>query len=457
MFYAITHSILDKYIYIDYLNLLMHQSLTKYVLGFILLFGSLISSAQNMKQKAIPLEEDSSLDRLMLATANKELVLLGEASHGTHEYYLWRDKISRRLIVEQGFNFIAVEGDFASLYHLNLYVKNLDGAASSAREVLLKLDRWPTWMWANEEVVALAEWLRKHNDKLAQDKKIGFYGMDVYDEWNSKKVVLDLLKTTNQTAYKFVKDQYKCFNPHKGESWSYAHAVNAGKEGCATATKHVVEYIKNNRSNFSKLSDDTYFYLLQNTIVVNNAEEFYRESVASKGHVSWNSRVHHMHGTVNDLLNLYGKNSKGIVWAHNTHIGDAAYSSMRNTGEKNIGQLSRKELGKENVFLIGFTTYEGKVMAGSSWGSQMKEMTIPPAVPNSIEFQLNQIDMESFYLIFDKEDRLEKNLKTIGNRAVGVVYNPRGDSRQFVPTIVPLRYDALFFFKKTSALRVLKH
>ncbi|MCX7549641.1 erythromycin esterase family protein [Xanthomarina sp. F2636L] len=410
-----------------------------------------------MKQKAISLEEDSSLDKLMLATANKELVLLGEASHGTHEYYLWRDKISRRLILEQGFNFIAVEGDFASLYHLNQYVKNLDGAASSAREVLLKLDRWPTWMWANEEVVALAEWLRNHNDKLAQDKKIGFYGMDVYDEWNSKKVVLDLLKTTNHTAYKFVKDQYKCFNPHKGESWNYAHAVHAGKEGCATATKHVVEYIKNNRANFSKLSDDTYFYLLQNTIVVNNAEEFYRESVASKGPVSWNSRVHHMHGTVNDLLNLYGENSKGIVWAHNTHIGDAAYSSMRNTGEKNIGQLSRKELGKDHVFLIGFTTYEGKVMAGSNWGSQMKEMTIPPAVPNSIEFQLNQIDMESLYLIFDKEDRLDKNLKAIGNRAVGVVYNPRGDSRQFVPTIVPLRYDALFFFKKTTALHVLKH
>ncbi|MDX9908219.1 MAG: erythromycin esterase family protein [Mariniphaga sp.] len=428
----------------------------KYFLGFLIILGSMFSSAQNIKQKAIPLDGDASLDRLISAAADKELVLLGEASHGTHEYYLWRDRISRRLIAEQGFSFIAVEGDFASLYHINRYVKNLDGAASSAREVLLKLDRWPTWMWANEEVVALAEWLRNHNDKLPQDKKVGFYGMDVYDEWNSKKVVLDLLKTTNQTAYDYATDQYKCFGPHKGDSWSYAHAVRAGKVDCATATKNVVAYIRNNRNDFPELSDDTYFYLLQNSIVVQNAEEFYRESVASKGDVSWNSRVHHMHGTVNDLLNLYGENSKGIVWAHNTHIGDAEYTSMRNTGAKNIGQLTREGLGNENVLLIGFTTYEGKVMAGPAWGAPMEEMTIPPAVSNSIEYKLNQIDQESFYLIFDKEDRKGKNLRTMGHRAVGVVYNPRGDKRQFVPTIVPLRYDALFFFKKTTALRVLK-
>lgn len=428
----------------------------KYLIGLVLFLSSLFSSAQSFKQKAISLEGTQSLDKLMLETVDKDLVLLGEASHGTHEYYLWRDKISRRLIAEQGFNFIAVEGDFASLYHLNRFVKNLDGAASSAKEVLLRLDRWPTWMWANEEVVALAEWLRKHNDKLPQDKKVGFYGMDVYDEWNSEGEVLDLLKSTNLGAYDYVKEEYSCFNPHIGDSWSYATAVQTGKENCKNATKNVVEYIRNNRSEFSELSDDAYFYLLQNAMVVNNAEEFYRESIASASAVSWNSRVHHMHGTVQDLLNLYGTNSKGIVWAHNTHIGDAAYSSMRNTGETNIGQLTRDKLGSDKVFLIGFTTYQGKVMAGPSWGAPMKEMTIPPAVSNSIEHKLNKIDLDSFYLLFDEEDRKEKNLKVMGNRAVGVVYNPRGDKRQFVPTIVPMRYDALFFFKETTALRVLK-
>lgn len=414
-----------------------------------------LSTAQNFDAKAIPLENESSLDQLIDAAGNKKLVMLGEASHGTHEYYVWRDKISRQLIEKQNFNFIAVEGDFASLYHLNRYVKNMEGAENSAREVLLKLDRWPTWMWANEEVVELAEWLRNHNDNLPQSKKIGFYGMDVYDEWNSKKMVLELLESTDKASFDFVKEEYDCFHPYKGDSWQYARAVKAGKKDCATATKNVVDYIRNNRDRLSALTDDVYFYLLQNAIVFHNAEEFYRESVASKESASWNSRVFHMHETVGDLLSLYGENSKGIVWAHNTHIGDASYTNMRNFGEKNIGQLSRESLGTENVFLIGFTTYQGKVMAARSWGSPMQEMKIPKAISKSLESKLNKIGPESLYVIFDEEDRKEENLKVMGNRAVGVVYNPDGDRRQFVPTLAPLRYDAIMFFKNTTALRVL--
>lgn len=412
-------------------------------------------SAQH-KDKAIPLTPESNLNPLISAAANKKLVMLGEASHGTHEYYLWRDKISRKLVEDHNYNFIAVEGDFASLYELNRYVKNMEGAESSARNVLSKLHRWPTWMWANEEVVALAEWLRKHNDKLPKEKKVGFYGMDVYDEWESKRVVLEILKDLDNNSYKYVQSQYDCFHPHKGDSWKYARAVKGGKESCAQATQTVVDFIRNNRSTFKSLSDDTYFYLLQNAIVVHNAEEFYRESIASEDSVSWNSRVFHMHGTIKDLFSLYGEDSKGIVWAHNTHIGDASYTNMRNFGEKNIGQLSRELFGAENVFLIGFSSYKGKVMAGSSWGARMKEMTIPKAISSSVEAELNKFDMDSFYLLFDERDREDKGLKAKGHRAVGVVYNPQGDRRQFVPTIVPLRYDALIFFKETTALHVLK-
>ena len=414
-----------------------------------------VMTAQNFKEKAIPLENESSLDKLIETSGNKRLVMLGEASHGTHEYYVWRDKISRQLIEKHNFNFIVVEGDFASLYKLNRYVKNMDGAESSAKEVLLKLNRWPTWMWSNEEVVDLAEWLRNYNDSLPQNEKIGFYGMDVYDEWQSKRMVLELLENTNKASFDFVKDQYDCFHPFKGDSWQYARAVKAGKKDCSIATKTVVDYIRNNREALRELPDDIYFYLLQNAIVFHNAEEFYRESVASKGSVSWNSRVFHMHETVVDLLSLYGENSKGIVWAHNTHIGDASYTNMRNSGEKNIGQLSRELLGSENVFLIGFTSYKGKVMAARSWGSPMEEMKIPKAISKSVESKLNDIGPEALYIIFDKKDREERNLKVMGNRAVGVVYDPDRDRRQFVPTLVPLRYDAIIFFKKTTALRIL--
>ncbi len=410
-------------------------------------------SAQDFTEKARLLENGSSLDPLIAAAGEKKLVLLGEASHGTHEYYVWRDIISRRLIAEHGFDFIAVEGDFASLYKLNQYVKNVEGAEKSAREVLMKINRWPTWMWANEEVVALAEWLRKHNDALPQDEKVGFYGMDVYDEWHSKEMVLEVLKTTDAASYYYAKQQYNCFEPHKGDSWQYARAVKDGKPDCAVATKRVVEYIRNNREALKALTDDLYFYLLQNAIVVHNAEEFYRESVASKDVVSWNSRVYHMRETVGDLLALYGKHSKGIVWAHNTHIGDASFTSMRNAGEKNIGQLKRESLGNENVFLIGFSSYRGKVIAGSQWGARMEEMTVPRALRSSVEYKLKKTGLDALYLIFDAEDRKEENLEVMGHRAIGVVYNPQFDRRQFVPTIVPLRYDTLLFFKETTALK----
>lgn len=421
----------------------------------LMIFSLMIASAQDYTEKAKLLVNASSLDPLIGKAGDKKLVLLGEASHGTHEYYVWRDIISRRLIEEHNFNFIAVEGDFASLYRLNQYVKNLDGAGTSAREVLLHLNRWPTWMWANEEVVALAEWLRNHNDKLPQKKKVGFYGMDVYDEWHSKEMVMDLLKKTDLESYYFAKQQYNCFNPHKGDSWKYARAVKDGKPDCAEATKNVVEYIRNNRAVLKELPDDSYFYLLQNAIVVHNAEEFYRESIASKDAVSWNSRVFHMRETVGDLLALYGENSKGIVWAHNTHIGDASFTSMRHTGEKNIGQLKRESLGKENVFLIGFSSYKGNVIAGDSWGASMEEMRVPKAIKNSVETELKNTGLDALYIIFDEEDRKPENLEAIGHRAIGVVYNPQFDRRQFVPTIVPLRYDALIFFKETTALKPL--
>lgn len=405
--------------------------------------------------RAISLENKESLDNLINAAKDKKLVLLGEASHGTHEYYVWRDKITRRLVEEGNYNFIAVEGDFASLYNLNKYVKNKESAGNSAREVLLGLSRWPRWMWANEEVVAMAEWLRNYNDKLPEDKKIGFYGMDVYDEWHSKEMVLQLLKKTNREVYAYVQAQYDCFHPHKGESWQYAHAVKAGKDDCAQATKNVVGYIRANRQKLEALPGDEYFYLLQNAIVVHNAEAFYRESVTSKDSASWNSRAFHMHATVADLLSLYGKDSKGIVWAHNTHIGDASYTNMRNFGEKNIGQLTRESLGEENVFLIGFTTNQGKVIAARNWGGTLEEMEIPQAIPKSIEAKLSEVDYDSFYVIFNRKDRKDQRLKQIGNRAVGVVYNPERDRRQFVPTFVPLRYDAIVFFQHTTALQPL--
>lgn len=422
--------------------------------------GSSESSAapdltSHIKEKAVLLENASHLDYLIDTAAHARLVLLGEASHGTHEYYAWRDSVSRRLIAERDFDFIVVEGDFASLYELNRYVKHLPGAASSAREVLKGLDRWPLWMWGNQEVLHLAEWLRDYNENRPPEKRAGFYGMDVYDEWRSMEQVLTRLKEDVPQLYEEVKELYSCMMPYKGDSWGYAGHIRQGQEDCSRGLAQAVEVIEDNSDMFDNPRD--YFYVLQNAYVLKNAERFYRKSALGQQAQSWNARATHMFETAQRLSQLYGEDSKGIVWAHNTHIGDAGYTSMRQQNQVNIGQLSRRHMGVDQVFLIGFTTYQGTVKAGAQWGEARQKMKIPPAVDGSIEATCYETGLPAFYMVFDEKDRhMEAFMEPMGNRAVGVVYNPRNDPRQFVPTIVPMRYDALVFFRQTKALKPLQ-
>ncbi len=403
--------------------------------------------------KAIDIENASDLDRLIAEAGDKKLVLLGEASHGTHEYYAWRDSISRRLISEHNFDFIVVEGDFASLYEINKYVKGLPGAAESAEDALLNLDRWPLWMWGNKEIVNLVEWLHDFNKELPENEKVGFYGMDVYDEWRSKKALIGFLKEKSPELHKLVKEKYGCFSPYLEDSWLYARDVRGGSVDCSGITVEVINLLIDNKSKMENISDYDFFYALQNAYVIKNAERFYRKSVVGQRHEGWNARATHMYETAKRLRELYGENSKGIVWAHNTHIGDAYHTDMRYRDEVNIGQLSRKYFEPENVFLVGFVTYKGTVMAGLQWGGQRQIMEVPKAQTASVEDFLNRTGKESFYLIFDEEDRNHPQfMRSLGNRAIGVSYNPRYDFRQFVHTIVPMRYDALIFFHETKAL-----
>lgn len=416
-------------------------------------------SAQDFKEKAHVLQSSASLDALIAAAASKKLVMLGDASHGTHEYYVWRDAISRRLIEEHEFNFIVVEGDFASLYKVNRYVKKMPDAARSARKVLARLERWPEWMWANEEVVTLIEWLRAHNDKLTPEQRVGFYGMDVYDEGRSRREVLAVLKKHQRDLYREVRKEYSCFSPYKNNSWAYAKAVQQGADSCADAAAKVVQLVEQmqlvdqKRKAIPALTDHQYFYVQQNAGVVRSAEKFYRETLVLQDESSWNSRVAHMHSTIDRLLTLHGEDAKGIVWAHNTHVGDASYTTMLQSNHQNIGRLARKQWGRDNVFLVGFTTYTGSVLAGSTWGGPMATKQIPPAKSDSLEEKLYRTELEAFYLIFDEEDRDDDAmLAPVGHREIGAVYNPADDHDQYEPSILPLRYDTLMFFATTRAL-----
>ncbi len=402
--------------------------------------------------RAKTLSDASDLEDMLKVAGQRKLVLLGEASHGTHEYYAWRDSISRRLIEDHGFDFIAVEGDWASIYELNRYVKDMPGAAGSARQVLEGLERWPLWMWGNEEVLALAEWLRDYNDNLPLEEKVGFYGKDVYDEWNSFTAVLEILRQTDIGGiYSQAADHYSCLEPYRDDIWEYArNAANRGS--CEAELEAVVELIREAGPG-EDMTDEEFFYLKQNALVVKHAEKFYRKSVSRRDQSSWNSRVNYMKLTVDRLLGKYGPDSQGIVWAHNTHVGDARFTEMYQRGQENIGQLARVDYGPENVFLVGFSTYRGSVKAGSEWGSDMQIMNVPRAMGGSLEALLESTGMENFMLVFDDQDRTHQEfMQPYGHRAIGVVYNPGFDRNQYVQSVVPLRYDVLIFFRETKAL-----
>ncbi len=427
----------------------------------IILFSGCLNAQENKEEpnlielinkKSIELNSANDLNALIEAAGSKKLVLLGESTHGTSEYYTWRAEISKRLISEKDFSFIVVEGDWASTYNLNNYVKNLPGSGSSAHEVVSAFNRWPEWMWANEEITELAEWMRKFNDNLPLEKKVGFYGMDVYGQWEAMEKLIAYVEAEIPDKFDDIKEMLACFTAYGYDEWQYARAVFEGSESCEVHLKSIIE-ILNERSDDLKIADNKrYFNAKQNALVLKNAEEYYRLAVRG-GPDSWNSRVYHMNYTVQRLLDYHGEDAKGIVWAHNTHIGDAAATSMIQQDMVNIGHLTRQEFGRDNVFLVGFSTYTGTVIAGIQWGAQMQVMNIPEGRPESFEHIFNQADKNSFYIMFDENDRgNEEFMKVRGHRAIGVVFNPAHEARNYVPTLLPERYDAFIFFKQTKPL-----
>jgi len=403
-------------------------------------------------ERAVPLEGPADLDPLLEGVGERRLVLLGEASHGTQEFYTWRTEISKRLIEEKGFSFIAVEGDWASLYRLNKFVKHLPGAPDSARDALVALDRWPEWMWGNTAVLELADWLHEHNEGLPPGDRIGFYGMDVYGHWQALDDLLAYTAEHLAEHHDAVIEHFACFDVHGRDQRQYAQAVARGHASCQEAVNAVVRLLREHGDELAESDEKAYFRAKQNALVVRNAEEHYRFS-AQGGPGSWNSRATHMWVTVQRLLAYHGPAAKGIVWAHNTHVGDARATTMAQQGMVNIGQLSRQSLGDHAVFSNGFGTYSGEVNAGLQWEAPMQIMETPEAAPGSFEAIMAAVEHEVFYVAIDAAVRAHAPLAAPrGHRAIGVVFDPRGEARNYVPTVLPQRYDGFIFIRHTSAL-----
>ncbi len=381
------------------------------------------------------------------------IVLLGEASHGTHEYYTWRALITQQLIEKKGFNIIGVEGDWPDCYRINRYVRNYKNSGEKAPDVLKEFHRWPTWMWANWEIAALMEWLKNHNS--SGKRQVGFYGLDVYSLWESLEAILNYLEKNDPEARVQAMKAMECFEPYEREAQDYALSTRFTPQSCE---KEVLDLLQEIRKRVPLYDSDPEapFNTEQNAMTAVNAERYYRAMVKG-GPESWNIRDHHMTDTLEKLINFHGKDAKAVVWEHNTHIGDARATNMAHGGMVNVGQLVREKWGASASFSVGFGSYRGSVIAGESWGDPMRKMQLPPARSGSWEIFLHDA-WPADKVILSSDIKNQEFLRNfINHRAIGVVYNPENEKYgNYVPTIIPERYDAFVFIDETRALHPLE-
>ncbi len=402
---------------------------------------------------ASPLRSISDLDPLIELLGTTRYALLGEASHGTHEYYSWRSSISKRLILEKGFQFIAVEGDWPDCYTINRYIKGYPDSGKSAYEVLYSFSRWPTWMWANREIEELVEWLKEYNQSVPTPRKVGFYGLDVYSLWESMREIITYVKEHDPEMLDTAIDAYLCFEPYQEDVEAYAQSTAFVSKSCEDEVIQLLQEMQQ-RGQKKRTGEkkEEQFNVEQNALVAKNAEHYYRTMLGG-GTQSWNIRDMHMVETLERLVKFHGVNSKGIVWAHNTHVGDARYTDMAEVGMVNVGQLVRQTHRLTEVGIVGFGSYKGTVIAGSRWGAAMQKMNVPPARRESWEEVLHRASAVNKLLFFSDQDAVGEMMAMRGHRAIGVVYNPAHELGNYVPTVLPKRYDAFLYFDRTRALR----
>jgi erythromycin esterase-like protein len=392
------------------------------------------------------------------------IVLLGEASHGTHEFYRERARITKRLIVELGFTALAIEGDWPDAHRVNRYINGAreDG---DAEEALRGFRRFPTWMWRNADVLDLVGWLRAHNDGLPRGaRKTGFYGLDLYSLGASMEAVVGYLDAQDPTAAARARARYECLQPYAGESASYGQAVLLGvSEPCRRRVIEQLVELRHSAGAYLRrdglAAEDEQFFAEQNAVVVANAEEYYRTMFGDQAG-SWNMRDRHMADTLDQLvahLDRHGGTARVVVWAHNSHVGDARSTEMAQRGELNIGQLMR-ERHRRDVVNVGFTTYTGTVTAASEWGAPAERKRVRHALPESYEALLHATHIPAFLLCplaagdsgrALREPRLE--------RAIGVIYRPETERQShWFAARAAQQFDALVHIDSTRAVEPLE-
>jgi protein-L-isoaspartate(D-aspartate) O-methyltransferase len=401
--------------------------------------------------------ETAPIDALLDRIADARVVLLGEATHGTSEFYRMRARITRELIMHRGFQFVAVEADWPDAARIDDYV--LGGRPRSSLQ-FTPFARFPTWMWRNEEVERFTEWLRLHNaEQPSPERKAGFHGLDLYSLFTSIAAVLAYLDDVDPDAARVARLRYGALTPWQKDPAAYGKAVLVGRyRSSEAAVVAMLRDMLERRIDYASKDGDRFFDAAQNARVVADAEQYYRAMYYGSA-ASWNLRDTHMFDTLQSLLAFYGPGSKGIVWEHNSHVGNAAATEMSARGELNVGQLCRVKFG-QSAYIVGFGTDHGTVAAASSWDEPMQLMRVRPAHADSYERICHDSGVRAFALPLREPARSAVRDELASprlERAIGVIYRPETElASHYFNAILPRQFDEYVWFDETSAVRPLE-
>jgi len=419
----------------------------------------------DLARVAVPLDgTPADFDPLLDLMGDARVVLLGEASHGTHDFYRVRAEITKRLIREKGFRAVAVEADWPDAYRVNRYVRGRS-ADANAEEALRGFLRFPQWMWRNADVLDFVGWLREHNaSRLDRAEQVGFYGLDLYSLHASMAAVLAYLRVVDPAAADRAARRYACFDHFGPDPQAYGYAAALGfSPSCEREVIGQLVELRAAASEYARrdgrLEPDDLFFAERNAQVVATAEQYYRAMFESRVR-SWNLRDNHMSETLTALeafLVSQGAPPRVAVWAHNSHLGDARATEMSARGELNLGQLTRRRLERD-ACLVGFTTHSGTVTAAADWDEPAERMAVRPGLPRSFERLFHEVGYPAFYLDLVAPDGARRVLSAPRiERAIGVIYRPETErqSHYFLARL-PEQFDAVFHYDRTRAVEPLE-
>ena len=396
------------------------------------------------------------------AIGDAEVVLIGEATHGTHEFYRLRADITEALIQQKGFNIVAVEADWPDAYRANRWVRGTS-TDPDATTALADFTRFPRWMWRNDVVVDFLTWLRDYNQQRDQAARIGFYGLDLYSLHSSIDAVLRYLTKVDPDAANRARHRYACFEQFGDDTQAYGYATAVGmSRSCeddvvaqlVELRRRAVEYA--NRD--GRVAQDEFFFAEQNARLVRNAEEYYRSMFGGRVE-SWNLRDTHMMETLDALCEWIGRHAgaaRAVVWAHNSHLGDARATQMGDWGELNVGQLVRQKYG-DRAFLIGFSTHTGTVTAARDWDGPAEQRHVRPSLEGSYEHLFHETGVERFFLRLRDEPVRELLTASRLERAIGVIYVPQTErASHYFRAHLARQFDLVIHVDETRALTPLE-